>query len=155
MIHHIRRSSRLALPLEQVFPFFADAGNLSRLTPAELRFRFITPLPIEMRVGAIIEYRLRLFGIPFGWRTRVDEWEPNRGFVDRQVHGPFGRWVHTHRFRSVDGETEMEDDVEWALPLQPVGELARPIVAAQLERIFDYRAQAMHEALLGDEARQA
>jgi ligand-binding SRPBCC domain-containing protein len=156
LIHHLTRRTQLPLPRDGIFPFFADAANLGRLTPPELRFRFVTPLPIDMHVGALIEYRLRLFGVPFGWRTRIDEWDPNHGFVDRQVRGPFGRWVHTHRFRDLkggtgpNGGTEMEDEVEWALPLQPFGEIARPIVRAQLERIFDYREEALRRILLND-----
>ena len=152
MVHHIRRTSWLPLPVAAVFPFFADAGNLARITPPELRFRFITQLPIEMHVGALIDYRLRLFGVPFGWRTRIDAWQPDEGFVDRQLRGPFARWVHTHRFRSVGGGTEMQDEVEWSLPFQPFGELVRPLVRSQLERIFEFREQAMRQILLGSAA---
>jgi ligand-binding SRPBCC domain-containing protein len=149
-IHHLHRTIELPLPLAEIFPFFADAANLAALTPSELRFRFVTPLPIEMRVGALIEYRLRLFGVPFAWRTRIDCWQPNAGFVDRQLNGPFRRWVHRHEFREVAGGTLMEDHVEWALPLQPIGELARPLVRAQLERIFDFRSVAIRRILLGE-----
>lgn len=149
MIHALERCTVVPLPRSRVFPFFADAGNLGRITPPELRFQFVTPLPIEMREGALIEYRLRLFGVPFGWRTRIDTWEPEERFVDRQLRGPYRRWVHTHTFREVEGGTEVRDHVEWALPLRPFGELALPIVRRQLERIFDYREQAMREILLG------
>ncbi len=151
MVHHIERHAILPVPLERVFPFFADAGNLAVLTPPELRFRFVTPLPIEMKPGVRIDYRLRLFGVPFGWRTCIDLWEPGIAFIDRQERGPFRRWVHTHRFRAVDAGTEMEDHVEWELPLQPFGEIARPIVRRQLERIFDFRAEAMNEMVASGE----
>ena len=149
-IHALHRTTELPLPRNEVFPFFADAENLARLTPPELRFRFLTPLPVDMRVGALIEYRLRLFGVPFGWRTRIDSWEPDAGFVDRQVRGPFGRWVHRHHFSELEGGTRMDDVVEWALPLQPFGEIARPLLRAQLERIFDYRQVAIRHLLLGE-----
>ena len=98
------------------------------------------------------EYRLRLFGVPFGWCTRIDVWRPGEAFVDRQLRGPFARWVHTHRFRAVPGGTEVADEVEWALPLRPLGEVARPLVRAQLERIFDYREAAVRRILAGGAA---
>lgn len=148
MIHTLERRSVLPLPRPEVFAFFADAGNLGRITPPGLRFEFLTPLPIEMRDGALIEYRLRLFGVPFGWRTRIDTWQPDVCFVDRQVRGPYRLWVHRHRFREVEGGTEMWDQVDWALPLAPLGELVRPIVRRQLDHIFDYRERAMREILL-------
>ena len=150
MIHRIRRRTLLPLPRAEVFPFFADAENLAPLTPPHLRFRFVT-LPPRMEQGALLEYRLRLHGVPFSWRTRIDVWEPESRFVDRQLRGPFGRWVHHHHFRQAPGGTEMLDEVEWALPLQPFGEIVRPLVRAELERIFDHRHAAMRRLLL-DEA---
>lgn len=143
--HTLRRTVTLAAPLERVFPFFADAGNLERITPPELRFRILSPLPIEMREGALIDYRLQLFGLPFRWRTRISRWEPGRGFEDEQLRGPYRLWVHGHRFRAVPGGTEMEDEVRYALPLFPLGELALPVVRRQLARIFDYREQRVCE----------
>ncbi len=152
MIHRLHRSQFLPLPRSTVVPFFADAGNLQRITPPELHFRFVTPLPIEMREGALIDYRLRLFGVPFGWRTRIAAWKPDDLFVDEQLRGPYRLWVHTHTFREVEGGTEMEDEVRWELPLRPFGELAYPVVKRQLDRIFDYRERAIRGILLGEDA---
>jgi len=149
--HRLCRRQILSVPRKDLFPFFADAGNLARITPPELRFRFVTELPIEMCEGALIEYRLSLFGVPFGWQTRITLWEPDESFVDEQIRGPYARWVHTHRFRELEVGTEMQDEVEWALPLQPLGELAAPLVRRQLERIFDYRARAIRGIFLGVE----
>ncbi len=100
-------------PPEQVFPFFADAGNLEAITPAFLRFRILTPRPIEMRQGALIDYALRVRGVPIRWRTEIVAWEPPRRFVDVQVRGPYRQWVHEHAFDPADGGTLMTDRVDY------------------------------------------
>jgi len=137
----------LARPLDEVFAFFADAGNLERITPPELRFRILTPLPIEMRSGARIDYRLSLYGVPFRWRTEIAVWEPPHCFVDVQLSGPYREWVHTHRFVA-DGEgTRMEDEVRYVLPLGRLGLAGLPLVRRQLDRIFDFREARIRELL--------
>ena len=149
-VHVLRREQALPLSREELFPFFCDAQNLARITPPELGFRF-EALPAEMRVGAEIAYRLRLWGVPFRWRTQITGWDPPHGFVDEAVRGPFALWRHTHVFRSAcDGAgTIMDDCVEYALPLAPVGELAHFLVRRQLERIFDYRREVVAELFSG------
>ena len=141
------RSTRLERPIDEVFAFFADAGNLERITPPELRFRILTPMPVDMHAGARLEYRLSLYGLPFRWRTEIAVWEPPDRFVDVQRSGPYAEWVHTHRFLPEYGGTRMEDRVEYVLPLGRLGLLGLPLVRRQLERIFDYRAAAIRELL--------
>ena len=103
----------------------------------------VTPAPIEMRPGALIEYRLVLHRLPIRWLTRIEEWRPGRGFVDAQVRGPYRLWHHTHTFAARDGGTLVGDRVRYALPLQPLGALAQPFVRRDLERIFDFRHEAI------------
>jgi ligand-binding SRPBCC domain-containing protein len=140
--HHVlTREQRLQGTPDEVFPFFADAGNLEAITPPWLAFGVVTPRPIEMRVGTLIEYRLKLHGLPISWLTRIEEWEPGVRFVDAQLQGPYKLWHHTHEFVPDGPEhTLMRDTVRYALPFAPFSEVARrAFVARDLERIFDFR----------------
>lgn len=148
MQHYLNTSIVFPLPLQEVFGFFADATNLERITPPELNFRILTPLPIVIRQGTLIDYRLRLFGIPFNWQTRIATWKPPFLFIDEQLHGPYKRWEHTHRFEETGGVTCMLDEVRYALPLSPLGEIVGPLVKIQLERIFRFRQEAIQRLLL-------
>lgn len=127
-----------------VFPFFADARNLEAITPPLLRFRVVTPEPIDMRVGTLIQYRLRLHGVPIDWLTSIQAWEPPVRFVDVQVRGPYALWHHTHVFEDTVDGTLMRDTVRYAIGFGPFGALAhRLLVRRDLEAIFDHRAAAV------------
>ena len=146
-VHRFACSSTLAHPRDRVFPFFAAAENLERITPPELRFRIVSDTPIDLREGTLIRYRLRLLGVPFEWLTRIAVWNPPYEFVDEQLRGPYRQWIHRHTFSDSAGGTRMDDVVDYALPLYPLGEVASPLVAAQVRRIFAYRASVIERLL--------
>jgi ligand-binding SRPBCC domain-containing protein len=139
-------SARLfvARDLDSTFAFFADAGNLQHLTPPWLDFAVVTPRPIAMRRGTLIDYRIRLHGIPIRWRTEIVEWAPPHRFVDLQLRGPYRLWEHTHTFTAGDGGTYVEDTVRYR-PLG--GALVNLFVARDLDRIFRYRQAETLRAL--------
>lgn len=146
--HLLRTSQRLPFPLARVFDFFSRAENLGAITPPSLGFEILTGLPITMRVGTRIEYRIRLHGIPMKWRTLITTWEPPYTFVDVQERGPYAMWEHTHRFRP-DGPdaTVMEDEVRYRLPFGLLGLVALPLVRRQVDSIFAYRRQTVERLL--------
>lgn len=148
-VHVLTCTQLVPRPRQEVFDFFADAHNLERITPPSLHFRILTPAPIELRAGALIDYRLSLLGVPFSWRTEIEAWEPATRFVDRQLRGPYRSWHHTHTFEDAPGGTRMTDRVAYEVPLGPLGEVARLLfVRRQVEAIFDHRRRAI-EALFG------
>jgi len=150
--HVLRAEQWIPRPIEDVFAFFADAGNLNELTPPQLHFVILTPRPIVMGVGTLIDYRIRLKGVPMQWRTRISEWDPPHRFVDDQIRGPYAMWRHEHAFEPRDGGTLMRDTVTYALPLAWVpgaGLVHRLLVKPELARIFAYRRAAMARRFVG------
>lgn len=130
---------------EEVFAFYADAFQLEAITPSWLSFSVLTPAPIRMKPGALIDYRLKLHGIPIRWRTRISAWEPPYRFVDEQLRGPYRRWHHEHFFEEVDGGTRCRDVVDYEVP---GGRLIHHLlVRRDLERIFTYRHERLADLL--------
>lgn len=148
--HILTRSLKLPVTREEAFAFFSDAGNLERITPPELKFHIITPQPIRIRQGTLIDYKLRLRGFPVKWRTEIAVWDPPHAFVDRQLRGPYKQWIHRHTFVEIDSATTLiEDEVKYRLGFTPFGEVAHFLVRRELDYIFDYRQQRVAELLGG------
>ena len=154
--YYLEREQWFDRPRPEVFAFFADAMNLEAITPASLHFHVVSAAPIEMRVGTLIDYQLRLFGVPFSWQTRIETFEPPERFVDLQIRGPYRLWRHTHRFIEDQGGTRMFDRVEYQLPLGPLGLAAhRVFVRRTLAKIFDYRRDQIAALVDGRSSRCA
>ena len=154
--HTLDVSLFLPRAAREVFPFFADAANLEAITPPWLNFEIASALPISMREGAIIEYRLRLRGIGIAWKTRIDAYDPPRMFIDVQTAGPYRLWRHTHLFHEIGplgdrpAGTLVRDRVEYLLPRLPpgvYGAVHRLLVRPELERIFRHRQARIIELM--------
>ena len=144
----LRSRQWVSAPPGECFEFFADARNLEALTPDFLHFQIVSPLPIEMRTGALIEYRLRLGGLPLRWLTRIEDWQPARSFTDVQLRGPYSEWVHSHTFEPGATGTWICDEVAYRLPLAPFSSLVHALfVKPRLRAIFEYRSEVMRRLL--------
>lgn len=142
--HHLTSILRVAAEQDEVFSYFSDARNLEQITPPWLRFEILTPDPLIMRVGATIDYRLRIRGLPVRWQTEISEWQPPHSFVDEQRRGPYRLWHHQHTFVAVDGGTEIRDEVRYLAPgwfLEPL--INRLFVRPDVDRIFAYRREQL------------
>ena len=141
--HHLETEQWLPRGLDQVFKFFADPRNLERLTPPWLSFEILTRPDIQIKQGTLLDYRLRLRGIPLRWQSEITLWEPPHRFVDRQTKGPYSLWVHEHRFAENKTGTTVGDRVEYAVTGGAL--VHRFLVAPDLDKIFQYRRKVLDE----------
>lgn len=142
-MRQLRRVTTVQSPLDEVFCFFSNAENLAVLTPSFLGFRILTPLPIQMEKGALIDYELRVLGIPTRWTTLISTYEAPHRFVDQQLKGPYSFWHHTHEFEAIEGGTRMTDTVRYVMPFGWLGAMVHPLVGWMLSSIFLYREAKM------------
>jgi ligand-binding SRPBCC domain-containing protein len=141
-IHTLTRQQFVPAPVADVFAFFSRPENLAKLTPPELGFLILTPSPIAMKQGALIDYTIRVFGMRVRWTTLITAYDPGRSFVDEQLRGPYSYWHHSHFFEEAPGGTMVRDEIRYALPFGPLGRLAHALVVKrQLASIFEYRAR--------------
>jgi len=154
-IYTLSRTQFIARPLDEVFDFFSRPENLARITPPSMGFAIMTPGPIEMRAGTLIDYRVRTLGVPVRWTTLITDYSPPHRFVDVQLRGAYSFWHHTHTFEGVDGGTEIVDEVRYALPFGAVGRLVHALlVRRQLDMIFAFRKRTI-DGILEDGGRGA
>ena len=146
----LEQTQMIPKPRNVVFKFFSNAFNLQDITPTFLGFEILTPAPIDIQDGTLIDYRITLFGIPMKWRTRIERFEPSSSFVDTQIRGPYNLWHHTHTFEDSEDGTVMRDIVRYRLPFGLLGTIAHALfVRRTLQRIFQYRYDTL-EQILGD-----
>jgi ligand-binding SRPBCC domain-containing protein len=146
--YRLTREQWLPKPLEETFTFFSRPENLEEITPPFLQFHLVRA-ERELQAGSLIEYRLRVRGVPMRWTSEITLWDPPYRFVDTQVRGPYALWRHQHIFVAENGGTRISDDVEYALPFGFVGQIAHALlVRRDVARIFDYRHQKL-TVLLG------
>ena len=140
MVHLLEREQLVPVAPEVAFGLYGDAANLEPLTPPWLHFRVLATDRTHMGEGTVIDYRLRVRGVPIRWTARIVEWKPATRFTDVQLRGPYRLWHHTHTFEPRGDGTVIRDVVRYALPFGPVGAIAHALlVRRDLERIFDYR----------------
>lgn len=155
-LHVLEREQWVDRPLARVFPFFEKPENLALITPPSLGFRLLTPSPVNMEQGRIIDYTIRVMGARVRWRSLISTYQPPHCFVDEQLLGPYSFWHHTHRFEQAGGGTRLVDEVRYALPALLPGPLAAAVhgwqVRPMLERIFDFRQQQFQRLFGGSAA---
>jgi ligand-binding SRPBCC domain-containing protein len=142
-VYQLRAQQFLPVEREQVFAFFSDAFQLEAITPPWLRFQVVTPAPIELRSGTVIDYKLRIHGIPLRWRSLISVWEPPLRFVDEQLRGPYRLWHHEHRFEPAPGGTMIHDTVDYSVPGGAL--VHRLLVGRDVRTIFEYRTRALEK----------
>ena len=132
--------------LDDVFSFFSNPENLSKITPEKLGFNILTPTPIKMKEGQLIDYSIKLLGKKIRWRTMITEYIPKVKFVDQQLKGPYSMWHHTHEFRDVDGKVEMTDEIYYVMPFGILGRLVNFLfVCRDLNNIFKHRVEIINK----------
>lgn len=142
----LRREQIVKRPIEEVFAFFEKPLNLARITPDSVGFEILTPPPIVMKAGLVLDYTIKVFGMRVHWTTIITEYEPPHRFTDVQLKGPYEFWHHTHSFEAIADGTLMTDDVSYLIPLGPLGRIVHSVaVKRQLKRIFDYRTAAIEK----------
>jgi len=146
-LYTLKREQKISKNIDNVFEFFSKPENLSIITPSKMKFKILTPSPIEMKEGALIDYTVNIFGFPIRWRTLITDYKPVHMFVDQQLKGPYSMWHHTHFFeRLSDEETLIKDIVIYAVPFGVIGKLVHSLyIKRDLNAIFDFRSQKIRE----------
>jgi len=151
-LYTLKRRQLIRKPMHEVSSFFLKPENLELLTPKNLGFHILTPLPIKMKEGAIIDYVMKIAGLPVRWTTMITCYEPPYRFVDLQLKGPYSYWHHTHTFSETDDGTIIIDEVQYSLPFGVLGRCAHGIfVRRQLESIFELRARTIEGIFVGED----
>jgi ligand-binding SRPBCC domain-containing protein len=147
-LYSLKRKQVVNKPPVEVFDFFSKPENLARITPSNMGFNTLTPSPIVMRTGTVIDYTIKILGFSVHWRTLISSFDPPRSFTDEQLKGPYSIWHHKHQFEKTENGTFIKDNVTYALPFGFLGRIVHTLfVKRQLNHIFDYRFTVIKEIL--------
>ncbi|MBD0822419.1 SRPBCC family protein [Aestuariibaculum marinum] len=149
-IYTLHRKQNLPISVDEAWAFFSNPKNLKTITPDYMSFDILAGGDRPMFAGQIIQYMVTpILGIKTKWVTEITHVEDKHYFVDEQRFGPYSLWHHKHFIKPIEGGVEMEDIIDYKLPLGFIGQLAHPfIVKPKLEEIFNYRTKKL-EALFG------
>lgn len=148
-VYFLKRQQVIARPRQEVFEFFEKPENLEKVTPASVGFSILTPCPIKMQSGTVLDYTIRLLGVPIRWTTLIADYQPPLLFTDVALRGPYSFWNHTHTFEEFEQSTIMTDEVHYAMPFGFIGRIAHSLwVKRQLDHIFNYRADVICSLLV-------
>ncbi len=147
--HQLNTTQRLPISLEKAWDFFSSPVNLKEITPDYMGFDITSGFGEgdKMYPGMIITYKVKpVAGIPLNWMTEITHIEDKKYFVDEQRFGPYSLWHHQHWFKEIEGGVEMQDKINYKLPLGFLGDIANSLfVKKQLQGIFDYRYKKLEE----------
>ena len=147
-IYELNKTQFINQPIDVVFDFFSKPENLALITPLKLAFKILTPTPITINRGTLIDYTISFMRLPVHWRTLITKYNPPYEFVDEQIKGPYFFWHHTHTFKAVNGGSEIKDKVRYSIPMGYLGQLIHKIwIKKYLEKIFEYRKKVIDKLL--------
>jgi len=148
-VYTFKKEQKISKNILEVFDFFSRPENLAAITPPKMKFQILTPSPIEMKEGALIDYTVRILGFPIRWRTLITKYDPPNMFVDQQLKGPYSIWHHTHTFTKIsDNETLIRDIVAYSIPFGLIGRIVHSLyIKKDLEKIFLYRKNKISDLL--------
>ena len=148
-VYTLKKTQKISKGIETVFDFFSKPENLSKITPEKMGFQIYTPSPIDMQEGTLIDYTIKIMGLPIRWTTLITKYGPPKIFIDQQIKGPYSMWHHKHTFKEINkSETIINDTVTYSLPFGFIGKIAHSIyVKNELNYIFSYREKKISQLL--------
>ena len=146
-IYTLHKTQKLPISPEKAWKFLSNPRNLKIITPDYMSFNIVSPIDRHLYTGQIIQYIVTpLLGIKTKWVSEITHIEDKKYFVDEQMYGPYSLWHHKHFIKEIEGGVEMEDIIDYKVPLGILGQIMHPIlVKPKLEEIFSYRQKKLIE----------
>ena len=146
-IYTLHSKQNLPISLDEAWEFLSNPKNLKTITPPYMGFKTLSGDDRDMFAGQIIQYIVTpVLGIPMKWVTEITHVQDKKYFVDEQRFGPYALWHPKHFLKEIPGGVEMEDIVDYKVPMGILGQLVHPfLVAPKLKEIFDFRTKKLIE----------